>query len=133
MHIVGFIVQILFYNLRYTVFIVFFYIRIPTNIDMDSVTVGFQSQNASVTNVVIKTLLASYVLLNCSCMIYNNNIAIHLITTDLVSDKYFCVDSLIYMCLLTFRNRAFCILGQAFHYSPENAFYIFSQQIYFII
>ena len=35
--------------------------------------------------------------------------------------------------VLTFRHRAYCILGQAFHYSPENAFYIFNQQIYFII
>ena len=34
---------------------------------------------------------------------------------------------------LTFRHRASCILGQAFHSSPENAFYIFNQQIYFII
>ena len=34
---------------------------------------------------------------------------------------------------LTFRHRASCIKGQAFHYSPENAFYIFNQQIYFII
>ena len=34
---------------------------------------------------------------------------------------------------LTFRHRASCILGQAFHYSPENDFYIFNQQIYFII
>ena len=34
---------------------------------------------------------------------------------------------------LTFRHRASCILGQAFNYSPENAFYIFNQQIYFII
>ena len=34
---------------------------------------------------------------------------------------------------LTFRHRASCILEQAFHYSPENAFYIFNQQIYFII
>ena len=34
---------------------------------------------------------------------------------------------------LTFRHRASCILGRAFHYSPENAFYIFNQQIYFII
>ena len=34
---------------------------------------------------------------------------------------------------LTFRHRASCILGQEFHYSPENAFYIFNQQIYFII
>ena len=33
---------------------------------------------------------------------------------------------------LTFRHRASCILGQAFHYSPENAFYIFNHQIYFI-
>ena len=37
------------------------------------------------------------------------------------------------MRVLTFRHRASCILGQAFHYSPENAFYIFNQQIYFII
>ena len=34
---------------------------------------------------------------------------------------------------LTFRHRASCILGQTFRYSPENAFYIFNQQIYFII
>jgi len=34
---------------------------------------------------------------------------------------------------LTFRQRASWILGQAFHYSPENTFYIFNQQIYFII
>ena len=27
----------------------------------------------------------------------------------------------VYFCL-TFRHRASCILGQAFHYSPENAF-----------
>ena len=34
---------------------------------------------------------------------------------------------------LTFRHRASSILGQAFRYSPESAFYIFNQQIYFII
>ena len=34
---------------------------------------------------------------------------------------------------LTFRHRASSILGQAFRYSPEKAFYIFNQQIYFII
>jgi hypothetical protein len=34
--------------------------------------------------------------------------------------------------VLTFRHRAYCILGQAFRCSPENAFYIFNQQIYFI-
>ena len=34
---------------------------------------------------------------------------------------------------LTFRHRASCTKGQAFHYFPENAFYIFNQQIYFII
>ena len=27
---------------------------------------------------------------------------------------------------LNFRHRASCILGQAIHYSPENAFYIFN-------
>ena len=43
----------------------------------------------------------------------------------------FAVDIIIYC--LTFRHRASCILGQAFHNSPENAFYIFNQQIYFII
>ena len=35
--------------------------------------------------------------------------------------------------VLTFRHRASSILGKAFRYSPENAFYIFNQQIYFII
>ena len=35
--------------------------------------------------------------------------------------------------VLTFRHCASCILGQAFHCSPENAFYIFNQQIYFVI
>ena len=34
---------------------------------------------------------------------------------------------------LTFRHRASCMLGQAFRYSPENDFYIFNQQICFII
>ena len=34
---------------------------------------------------------------------------------------------------LTFRYRASCIQGQAFRYYPENAFYVFNQQIYFII
>jgi len=33
---------------------------------------------------------------------------------------------------LSFRHRESCILGQAFSYSSENAFYIFNQQIYFI-
>ena len=35
--------------------------------------------------------------------------------------------------VLTFRHRASRILGQAFRYSPENAFYIFNQQIYLIV
>jgi len=34
---------------------------------------------------------------------------------------------------LTFTHCASSILGQAFRYSPENSFYIFNQQIYFII
>ena len=40
-----------------------------------------------------------------------------------------------YLHLLSFNLWAPCVLyiGQAFHYSPENAFYIFNQQIYFII
>ena len=41
--------------------------------------------------------------------------------------------SLVHFFPLIFRHRVSCILGQAFHYSPENAFYIFNQQIYFII
>ena len=40
-----------------------------------------------------------------------------------------------YSCLyhLNFRHRASCFIGQAFRYSPAKAFYIFNQQIYFII
>ena len=34
---------------------------------------------------------------------------------------------------LTFRHLASCFIGPAFRYSPENAFYVFNQQIYFII
>ena len=34
---------------------------------------------------------------------------------------------------LIFRHRVSSIKGQAFRYSPENAFYIFNQQIYFVI
>jgi len=34
---------------------------------------------------------------------------------------------------LIFRHRASSIYGQASRYSPENAFYIFNEQIYFII
>jgi len=43
------------------------------------------------------------------------------------------VTNALYYSQLNFRHRASCILGQAFHYSPENAFYIFNQQMYFII
>ena len=39
----------------------------------------------------------------------------------------------VYRITLTFRHRASSVLGQAFRCSPENAFYIFNQQIYFII
>ena len=48
-------------------------------------------------------------------------------SNTIVSTDFIC------RCFLTFRHRASSILGQAFHYSPENAFYIFNQQIYFII
>ena len=44
------------------------------------------------------------------------------------------LNALVVICKrLTFRHRASCILGQAFRYSAENAFYIFNQQIHFII
>ena len=46
--------------------------------------------------------------------------------------KYGCT-SFSHIFSLTFRHLASCILGQAFHYSPENAFYIFNQQICFIV
>ena len=39
---------------------------------------------------------------------------------------------IVFWCL-TFRHCVSSVLGQAFCYSPENAFYIFNQQIYFII
>ena len=38
-----------------------------------------------------------------------------------------------YAAFLNFKHRASSILGQAFRYYPDNAFYIFNQQIYFII
>ena len=34
------------------------------------------------------------------------------------------VEFTVFLCLI-FRHRASCILGQAFHYSPENAFHIY--------
>ena len=48
-------------------------------------------------------------------------------TVTIFPDSRISIDS------LTFRQRASCILGQAFSYTPQNAFYIFNQQIYFII
>ena len=54
-----------------------------------------------------------------------------LIHTPPLTDR--CVFMEIQIHPLTFRHRASCILGQAFHCSPEKAFYIFNQQIYFII
>lgn len=50
--------------------------------------------------------------------IYNNSIAVHLITTDLVSDKYFCVDSLIYIYLLMQQHAMVCCaVGCSLHVS----------------
>ena len=48
---------------------------------------------------------------------------------------FVCVCVCVCVCgnILTFRHRSSCILGQVFHCSPEKAFYIFNQQIYFII
>ena len=46
-----------------------------------------------------------------------------------VHKGYECIERRFY---LTFRHREVLNIGQAFSYSPENAFYIFIQQIYFI-
>jgi vancomycin permeability regulator SanA len=56
-----------------------------------------------------------------------------LCTTYIVFFNFRVNDSVMRTRSLTFKHRASCILGQAFHYSPENAFYIFNQQIYFIM
>ena len=52
---------------------------------------------------------------------------------DILTTRMHKWELLLLKMILTFRHRASCILGQAFHYSSENAFYIFNQQIYFII
>ena len=41
--------------------------------------------------------------------------------------------SMVLTVLINIYAPHFLYIGQAFHYSPENAFYIFNQQIYFII
>jgi len=41
-------------------------------------------------------------------------------------------DCLIYY-VVNLQATSVLYIGQAFRYSPENAFYIFNQQIYFII
>ena len=72
---------------------------------------------------------------NIICWIISLNITLlkkFLATTDFLP-RYFALLSWKHISWLTFRHRASCILGQAFHYSPENAFYISSQQVYFII
>ena len=43
-------------------------------------------------------------------------------------ERIFCVTELINL-----QAPRFLYIGQAFRYSPENAFYIFNQQIYFIV
>ena len=60
------------------------------------------------------------------CLLFISARSVHISRLKYKSSSYF-------VFLLTFRHRASCILGQAFRYSPENAFYIFNQQIYFII
>ena len=49
------------------------------------------------------------------------------------SDYFHHLQNIINVPVLTFRHRVSCMVGQAFHSSPENTFYIFNQQIYFII
>jgi len=46
---------------------------------MDSVTVSFQSQNVPVMKAVIKILLASYLLLYCSCTKYTITLLLHIL------------------------------------------------------
>ena len=46
---------------------------------------------------------------------------VHVVPSDLHHDVFLEIEL-----HLTFRHRASCILGQAFRYSPENAFYIFN-------
>ena len=63
-------------------------------------------------------------------MILLMQVAVLYITQDLSDLCYkFCYGNDANICsfILTFRHRASCILGQAFHCSPENAFYIFKQ------
>jgi hypothetical protein len=57
--------------------------------------------------------------------LYNINLLVFIIETESV----YCAVQL----MLNFRHRESSLLGLAFHYSSENAFYIFNQQIYFII
>ena len=49
-----------------------------------------------------------------------------------LSAVWYTTTKLVFLVALNFRHRASCILGQAFHYCPENAFYIFNQQIHII-
>ena len=66
------------------------------------------------------------------CSIHRSKTAqcnmIHLLNTLQYFAQYAAVKLLgvLWRNCLTFRHRASCILGQAFHYSPENAFYIFN-------
>ena len=53
--------------------------------------------------------------------------------TTVYLQSHFIYSFICFLVHLTFRHRTSCILGQALHYSSENAFYIFNQQIYFII
>jgi len=71
---------------------------------------------------------------------YNKNRTVHnkcrvllLVSCAPISVRTFVLLRRTYPVGLTFRLRASSMLGQAFRYSPENAFYIFNQQIYFII
>ena len=64
--------------------------------------------------------------LKCIEKLQHNNIQILITFHWIRRNKYKCFIVLVYS-TLTFRHRASCILGQAFRYSPENAFYIFNQ------
>ena len=70
-----------------------------------------------------------------SCITHNENSTIYqtLVSVLVPGSKELITTAINSTRSLTFRHRASSLLGQAFRYSPENAFYIFNQQIYFII
>ena len=81
--------------------------------------VCFISQQAGFKKVIIQTSLCIIHVLNP----YSNSLGLCFVFPSDYQDSAFKIRTTTYIEILTFRHRASCILGQAFHYSPENAFY----------